>query len=428
MLGVLLASLAHPSELNALIAYKFFRSESNVQRNQKLIANNENKKRCYDFLDKTSRSFSLVIQELDDELRDVVNTIMMATLICLFYLVLRGLDTIEDDMTLDLNRKCEMLRSFHKTIYQRGWNFKESGPNEKDRHLLVGFDIVIEEFLALPTKFQKVIADITDQMGNGMADYASGDHRDNTAIATIKDFDLYCHYVAGLVGWGLSDLFAASGLEDPSIAKDKRLSDSMGLFLQKANIIRDYREDLDDGRQFWPKEIWGKYTDDFAGLIKLENSDKAQAVLSAMVLNVLEHIPDVLTYLSSLKHPSVFQFCAIPQVMAISTLALVFNNKDVYQRNVKIRKGEAVKLILASTNMHNVVAIFRQYIHILSKKNDASDPNFMNISIAVGKTEQWITANFPDTSNALVKDSSSSTLLLLAVLAGIAAILYNAYK
>jgi hypothetical protein len=54
MLGVLLASLAHPSELNALIAYKFFRSESNVQRNQKLIANNENKKRCYDFLDTVS--------------------------------------------------------------------------------------------------------------------------------------------------------------------------------------------------------------------------------------------------------------------------------------------------------------------------------------------------------------------------------------
>lgn len=104
-----------------------------------------------------------------------------------------------------------------------------------------------------------------------------------------------------------------------------------------------------------------------------------------MVLNVLEHIPDVLTYLSSLKNQSVFNFCAIPQVMAISTLALVFNNKDVYRRNVKIRKGEAVKMILASTNMHNVVAIFREYIHILSKKNDASDPNFMNISIAVGK-------------------------------------------
>lgn len=137
----------------------------------------------------------------------------------------------------------------------------------------MGFNIVIDEFLALPKKYQDVIADITKQMGNGMADYASGDHRENTAVATIKDFDLYCHYVAGLVGWGLSDLFAASGLEDPIVAKDKGLSDSMGMFLQKTNIIRDYREDLDDGRQFWPKEIWGKYTDDFASLIKPENAD-----------------------------------------------------------------------------------------------------------------------------------------------------------
>ncbi|KAG2182090.1 hypothetical protein INT43_007017, partial [Umbelopsis isabellina] len=376
MLDVLLASLFHPSELNALITYKFLRPESNLQRNQKLIANNERKKQCYKFLDLTSRSFSAVIQELDDELRDAV---------CLFYLVLRGLDTIEDDMTLDLDRKCELLRSFDKIIYQRGWNFTESGPNEKDRHLLVGFNVVIDEFLALPKKYQDVIADITKQMGNGMADYASGDHRENTAVATIKDFDLYCHYVAGLVGWGLSDLFAASGLEDPIVAKDKKLSDSMGMFLQKTNIIRDYREDLDDGRQFWPKQIWGKYTDDFAGLIKPENADTAQTVLSAMVLNVLEHIPEVLTYLSQLKNQSVFNFCAIPQVMAISTLALVFNNKDVYQKNVKIRKGEAIKLIMASTDLHNVVAIFREYIHVLSKKNDARDPNFMNISIAIGK-------------------------------------------
>ncbi|KAI8584165.1 hypothetical protein K450DRAFT_218485 [Umbelopsis ramanniana AG] len=420
MLDVLLASIGHPSELSALITYKFFKPESNINRNQKLIANNERKKRCYDFLDKTSRSFSAVIQELDDELRDAI---------CLFYLVLRGLDTIEDDMTLDLDRKCELLRSFDKIIFQRGWNFKENGPNEKDRHLLVDFQIVIEEFLELPKKFQDVIADITNQMGNGMADYASGDHRENTAVATIKDFDLYCHYVAGLVGWGLSDLFAASGLEDPSIAKDKRLSDSMGMFLQKTNIIRDYREDLDDGRQFWPKEIWGKYTDDFAGLVKPENAKTAQAVLSAMVLNVLEHIPDVLTYLKSLKNQSVFNFCAIPQVMAIATLALVFNNQDVYHRNVKIRKGTAVKLIMASTNMDNVVAIFREYIHVLSTKNDAADPNFINISIAVGKAEQWITTNLPDSPRTLAKRSdSSSTFIMLAVLASLAAIILNAYK
>lgn len=148
------------------------------------------------------------------------------------------------------------------------------GPNEKDRALLVHFDVVIDEFLRLKPEFQSVIANITKLMGNGMADYATGEHRENTSIATIKDFDLYCHYVAGLVGYGLSDLFAASGLESEELAKDKALSNSMGLFLQKTNIIRDYREDLDDGRQFWPREIWGKYTDNFSDFIKPENKLK----------------------------------------------------------------------------------------------------------------------------------------------------------
>lgn len=109
-----------------------------------------------------------------------------------------------------------------------------------------------------------------------------------------------------------------------------------------------------------------------------------------MVLNVLELVPDVLTYLSKLQNQSVFNFCAIPQVMAISTLALVFNNMDVYQRNIKIRKGEAVMLIQASTDMDNVIAIFREYIQVISQKNETTDPNFLKISMAVGKVNRII--------------------------------------
>ena len=65
----------------------------------------------------------------------------------------------------------------------------------------------------------------------------------------------YCHYVAGLVGIGLSQLFSASGLEAAQVGEDTRLSNSMGLFLQKTNIIRDYLEDVVQGRLFWPKEV-----------------------------------------------------------------------------------------------------------------------------------------------------------------------------
>lgn len=48
-------------------------------------------------------------------------------------------------------------------------------------------------------------------------------------VETTDDYDEYCHYVAGLVGLGLSKLFHASGSEE--LAPDN-LSNSMGLFLQ----------------------------------------------------------------------------------------------------------------------------------------------------------------------------------------------------
>ncbi|KAI8328289.1 farnesyl-diphosphate farnesyltransferase [Blakeslea trispora] len=416
MLQALLDSATRPSELAALFSYKFAPKSSSADRLKRALANDASKKRCYDFLNLTSRSFAAVIQELDDELRDAI---------CLFYLVLRGLDTIEDDMTLPLDRKVELLRSFDQIIYQKGWNFNENGPNEKDRILLVEFDVVIQEFLRLKPEFQQVIANITKLMGNGMADYATGEHRENTSVATIADFDLYCHYVAGLVGYGLSDLFAASGLESPEIKNDKALSNSMGLFLQKTNIIRDYREDLDDGRQFWPREIWGKYVDKFGDFTKPEYKTQAQQCLSHMVLNVLNHVPDVLTYLSKLKNQSVFSFCAIPQVMAISTLALVFNNLDIYERNIKIRKGEAVKLILASTDMDSVIDIFRRYIFEIGRKNIATDPNFMEISMSIGKIEQWIaTHHTPSTTKALQKSQSN---LLLPIIIGLVGFMIYQY-
>lgn len=65
----------------------------------------------------------------------------------------------------------------------------------------------------------------------------------------------YCHYVAGLVGIGLSRLFSASKLEQEEVGEDKHLANSMGLFLQKTNIIRDYLEDVQQGREFWPQAV-----------------------------------------------------------------------------------------------------------------------------------------------------------------------------
>jgi hypothetical protein len=58
----------------------------------------------------------------------------------------------------------------------------------------------------------------------------------------------------------------------------------MGLFLQKTNIIRDYREDLDDKRRFWPKQVWSKYAKDLSDFADPKNLD---AVLSRSRLSNL---------------------------------------------------------------------------------------------------------------------------------------------
>lgn len=49
------------------------------------------------------------------------------------------------------------------------------------------------------------------------------------------------------------------------------------------------------------------------------------------------------------------------QTMAIATLALCYNNPRVFTGVVKIRKGQAVDLIMQSTNMANVEAIFARF-------------------------------------------------------------------
>lgn len=71
---------------------------------------------------------------------------------CLYYLVLRGLDTIEDDMTLPDEKKQKLLRHFHELTLQKGWTFNESGPNEADRQLLVEYTNVVDELHLLTPK------------------------------------------------------------------------------------------------------------------------------------------------------------------------------------------------------------------------------------------------------------------------------------
>jgi len=125
-----------------------------------------------------------------------------------------------------------------------------------------------------------------------------------------------------------------------------QLSNDMGLFLQKTNIIRDYLEDVSQKppRVFYPKVVWSKYAEKIEDFAKPQHIKSAVTCLNELITNAMTHAIPAMDYMKGLRDPHVFRFCAIPQVMAIATLELCYNNPNVFKWEVKIRKGEAVRV------------------------------------------------------------------------------------
>lgn len=425
------AAARHPTEFLALLRY---RRKATAAR--AALAQNTHKAPHWDYafaaLTNVSRSFALVIMELHEELRRPV---------AIFYLVLRALDTIEDDTAVSqcvragLCRRFYTFLDFHESgrddkieqscassrrsipdenevcsdgaacsltdvsekltgdnskddnitalpfdsqdsadeieeqLPRRPWSSSDFGSGA-EKLLLQNFPLVLRCYAELSPRYRAVIRRITKRMGGGMAD-----HIHDIDCKTIADYDLYCHYVAGLVGYGLSDMFAASGAEESAFSSRTRLSNGMGLFLQKTNIVRDYLEDTTDGRTFWPEEIWGIYTASLADLASPGNRKVALPALNHMVTDALRHVPDCLEYMSFVRNSHVFNFVAIPQVMAIATLAECFNNGEVFERKVKIRRSLTAKLIMRTKSMDDLYKLFFDYAVDMLRRVEPSDPS-----------------------------------------------------
>ncbi|KDD74507.1 squalene/phytoene synthase, partial [Helicosporidium sp. ATCC 50920] len=338
-MGALKDALRHPDELLPMAA--LYLSSQRVKR----LPKNPDLAFCYDSLNRVSRSFAVVIAQLPPALRDGV---------CVFYLVLRALDTIEDDMSIPVAEKVPLLRSFHSHIGDESYSSSYGAGHY--RVLMQRFGHVARVYATLEPEARDVIEEMCARMGAGMADFAE------TEVETVAQYDLYCHYVAGLVGMGLSRLFVHLGGEHPSLSAADELSNHMALFLQKTNIIRDYLEDITEEprpRMFWPREVWGRFANELADFAEPRHRRQAVRCLNALVLDALRHVPFCLHYLSLLRDPAVFCFCAIPQVMAAGTLARCLNNPRVFEGVVKMRRGETAKVMHALRAEEDALLAFR---------------------------------------------------------------------
>ncbi|PWA81590.1 squalene synthase [Artemisia annua] len=272
-----------------------------------------------------------------------------------------------DDTSIATEIKVPILKAFHRHSYDRDRHI--SCGTKEYKVLMDNFHHVSNAFLKLNKRYQEVLENTIKNMGAGMAKFICKE------IETVDDYEEYCHHVAGLIVMGLSRLFHASEAE---ILFPDSLSNSVGLFLQKTNIIIDYLEDINEipkSRMFWPREIWIKYVNNLEDLKYEQNSEKAVQCLNEMVTNALIHIDDCLNYMSQLRDPAIFRFFAIPQVIAIADLALCYNNIEVFRDGVKTRLGLRAQVIDRTKTMADVYGAFYEFSSILKSKVDINDPN-----------------------------------------------------
>jgi 15-cis-phytoene synthase len=72
-----------------------------------------------------------------------------------------------------------------------------------------------------------------------------------TSYETLDELVTYCRCVAGSIGRLSLGVFAPAGVD---LQQAAQLADTLGIALQLTNILRDIREDLDNGRVYLPRK------------------------------------------------------------------------------------------------------------------------------------------------------------------------------
>ncbi|KAL5788597.1 hypothetical protein ACOSP7_005546 [Xanthoceras sorbifolium] len=294
--------LKHPDELYYLVKLKMA-----LRGAEKHIPTEPHWAFCHAMVYKFLRN-ALIFQQFETKIRDAV---------CVFFLVLRVLDTVEYDTSIPTEVKVPMLIDFYRHLSDIDWHHS-CGTRNLDKVVVHEFHHVSTAFMELEKGHQETIVDFTRRMGAGMAKFIARRY-----IATMDDYDEYCHYSAELVEIGLFKLFNPSRKQDPHMEK---LCGSTFIFYQKRDMIEDYLEDINEipkPRIFWPREIYSKYVDN----IKLLIDQYA-----------LKHAGDCLNHLSTLNDDAALQFFGALAVKGMGTLVLCYSNIQVFKN--KVRYGD----------------------------------------------------------------------------------------
>lgn len=253
-----------------------------------------------------SRTYAIVVPMLPPELAGPVG---------LAYLVMRIVDTIEDDPSLASDaRRLWFEQLEHALSGDRGAAEALSRPlgaTPDERALMADAAAVFARLDATVEPHRTAIRAGARAMSAGVQSLMARSAERGLPYPAVRDLaELreYCYYVAGVVGEMLCAMMAHH-LREPAVADRRELAVELGTGLQLVNILKDAPADAAHGRRYLPMVTGGPGV---AGDIYAEALAEAQRCLALGVEYVLA-LPSGAS--------GVRMFCGLPIVWGALTLA-----------------------------------------------------------------------------------------------------------
>ncbi len=310
---------------------------------------------AYELLPKVSRTFALGIAGLKNPLRGSV---------CVAYLLCRILDTVEDAPGLSAAERWALMEPLLSCLESGGtpppaWSARliarlETLSAPADLALLKHSGDVLLCYAACEEMDRLSMTRWVTEMGKGMVAWSERMGEEPGAVKTLPSpaaLDRYCYYIAGTVGYLLTDLFYihAPGVDKALFFRLEQDAESFGLGLQKVNILKDLADDYHRGWCFLPTSLLKSEGLTPSDLAKTSRGPAIYRAALPVLLSTRGHLERAWRYLTliPLEEREIRLFLAQSLFFAVRTLAMVARDplRLAAPEKLKISRMEVAGLV-----------------------------------------------------------------------------------
>ncbi len=307
---------------------------------------------CREILPVASRTFAISIRALPGMLGRAVLTA---------YLICRVADSVEDEGALSPQAKIDQLNALLACF---------DGPAAVDDFVAnlptltghAGHARLVRNTAQVFTLYRSLSARSQERLRHWVTEMVTGMKRfvlrypDGIRIQTLDEFREYCYYVAGTVGYLLTDLWReySPAITAELFEKLRRHSQAFGQALQTVNILKDVAEDaLDENSIYLPEQELRKHGSSHDDILKPEFRNESHAAVAELIELAWRDLDEARTYLLQLPRRAVAirLFCVLPLLFAHATLRELSSTTAmlVSGESPKISRREVKRLLTGGT-------------------------------------------------------------------------------